>query len=238
MDGPRLLEMRWRDGLFAHWPVDPATIEPTLPERLEVATYDGQAWLGVVPFVMEDIRPRGSPVGLTFPELNLRTYVEHDGAKGVYFYNLDADDRLGVRVARSLFRLPYYRAEMHVRRGPWPGDPESDPEEAITFTSRRDHEGVPPARFDATYRPAGEAFEPEPGSLEAFLVENYRFYTQGNRLYRGDIEHDPWTLRPAEAEIRSNTLFAASSFDRPAGEPRLHYAEPLDVTAGRIRAVE
>jgi hypothetical protein len=69
-------------------------------------------------------------------------------------------------------------------------------------------------------------------------VENYRFYTQGNRLYRGDIAHEPWTLRPAEAEIRSNTLFAASSFDRPAGEPRLHYAEPLDVTAGRIRAVE
>jgi hypothetical protein len=126
-----------------------------------------------------------------------------------------------------LFRLPYYRAEMQVRR-----------DEGVTFTSRRDHEGVPPARFDATYRPVGDAFEPDPGSLAAFLVENYRFYTRGNRLYRGDIAHAPWTLRPAEADIRSNTLFSASSFEHPAGEPRLHYAEPLDVTAGRIQAVD
>jgi hypothetical protein len=228
MDSSRVLSMRWEDGLFAHWPVDPALVAETLPEGLDVATYDGDAWLGVVPFVMADIRPRGVPRGLTFPELNLRTYVERDGRKGVYFYNLDADDRLGVTVARRLFALPYYRARMRVRRD---GDD-------VTFTSRRTHEGVPPARFDATYRPTGEPFTPEPGSLASFLVENYRFYTAGRRLYAGDIHHEPWTLRPGEADIRANSLFAASGFDRPEGEPLVYCADTLDVEAGRLRTVE
>jgi uncharacterized protein YqjF (DUF2071 family) len=289
MFGRRWLEMTWRDGLFAHWAVDPETVAAALPDRLSVATHDGDAYLGVVPFVMEDIRPRGAPVGLSFPELNLRTYVDGPNGPGVYFHSLDADDRLGVAVARGAFRLPYYRAETDVRRGPDAGavratdgagvdavagdagglgrgaagadrsaaatDAPADdgaglvaPGEAgalaargdaVRFASRRTHRGAPHARFDATYAPAGEAFAPEPGSLPAFLVENYRFYTAGDdgTLYVGAIAHEPWTLRPATASIRANTLFEANGFEPPAGDPILHYAEPLDVTADRLRRV-
>jgi len=218
--------MTWRDALFCHWPVDPAVVAETLPDRLSVATHDGDAYLGVVAFVMDDIRPRGAPVGLSFPELNLRTYVEGPDGPGVYFYNLDADDRLGVSVARRLFALPYYRAEMRAR------DAGGD---AVEFRSRRTHRGVPSARFDATYGPTGEGFTAEPGSLEAFLVENYRFYADGNRLYRGEIGHEPWTLREGNADIRENTLFEANGFERPPGEPIVHCAEPIDVSADRIR---
>ena len=240
MPGRRWLEMTWRDGLFAHWPVDPATVAAELPDGLSVATHDGDAYLGVVPFVMEDIRPRGVPTGLSFPELNLRTYVEGPNGPGVYFHSLDADDRLGVAVARGLFRLPYYRAETDVRRtaaSDWIGEKGANASDGVRFGSRRVHEGAPHARFDATYAPAGEAFTPEPGSLSAFLLENYRFYTAGEsgRLYVGEIDHDPWTLRPAEAEIRANTLFEANGFERPDGDPVLHYAEPIAVTADRIR---
>ena len=218
--------MTWRDALFCHWPVDPGVVAETLPDRLSVATHDGDAYLGVVAFVMDDVRPRGAPVGLSFPELNLRTYVEGPAGPGVYFYNLDADDRLGVSVARRLFALPYYRAEMRAR------DAGGD---AVEFRSRRTHRGVPSARFDATYGPAGEGFTAEPGSLEAFLVENYRFYADGNRLYRGEIGHEPWTLREGNADIRENTLFEANGFERPPGEPIVHCAEPIDVSADRIR---
>ncbi|TKX74925.1 DUF2071 domain-containing protein [Halorubrum sp. GN11_10-6_MGM] len=282
MLGRRWLEMTWRDGLFAHWPVDPATVAASLPGDLSVATHDGDAYLGVVPFVMDDIRPRGVPMGLSFPELNLRTYVEGPNGPGVYFHSLDADDRLGVAVARGVFRLPYYRAETDVRRseagdeidgigagdeidgigagdeidGIGAGDEidgsgaeddignvgsgvGSDGETAVRFASRRVHRGAPHARFDATYAPAGEAFTPEPGSLPAFLLENYRFYTAGEsgRLYVGEIDHEPWTLRPAAAEIRANTLFAANGFEAPDGDPTLHYAEPIAVTADRLRRV-
>jgi len=255
MAARRWLEMTWRDGLFAHWAVDPATVAATLPDRLSVATHDGDAYLGVVPFVMADIRPRGLPVGLSFAELNLRTYVDGPNGPGVYFYSLDADDRLGVAVARGLFRLPYYRAETEVTREPTAlgrddgvtpdrgatpdgGAPAPD-RGAVRFTSRRVHKGAPHARFDATYRPVGEAFTPEPGSLMAFLLENYRFYTAGSdgTLYAGAIAHEPWTLRPAEADIRANTLFSANGFDRPNGDPMLHYADPISVTADRVRRV-
>ena len=225
----RLLEMRWLDALFAHWRVDPAAVEARLPDPLSVATHDGDAYLGVVAFEMRDIRPRGLPVGLSFPELNLRTYVTDGDTTGVYFFNLDAADPVGVRVARGLFRLPYFRAAMDVTRD---GD-------RVTVTSERTHRGAATADFDATYGPAGDTATPEPGSLAAFLVENYRFYTEGRgRLYYGDIDHEPWPLAPAEADIRTNTLFEANGFDEPDGEPILHYSPAIDVTADRIRRLD
>jgi len=238
----RFLEMTWRDGLFCHWPVEPAAVSETLPDRLSVATHDGDAYLSVVAFVMDDIRPRGAPVGLSFPELNLRTYVDGPGGPGVYFYTLDAADPIGVAVARRLFALPYYRAEMNVSR---PATDVSRHETAdrsesgngpVRFTSRRTHPDVPHARFDATYEPTGEAFAAEPGSLDAFLVENYRFYAAGTRLYRGEIAHEPWTLREATVDCRANTLFEANGFDRPDGDPIVRYAEPIEVSADRIRS--
>jgi uncharacterized protein YqjF (DUF2071 family) len=227
MFGRRWLEMTWRDGLFVHWPVDPSVVADTLPERLSVATYEGDAYLGVVPFLMTDIRPRGSPIGRSFPELNLRTYVDGPNGRGVYFYNLDASDPVGVAVARRVFALPYYRARMRVDRD---GD-------GVCFASDRTHRGVPSAGFDATYEPVGEAFTPETGSREAFLLENYRFYAAGRRLYCGEIAHEPWTLRAATVDIRTNTLFEANGFDRPERDRLVHYAEPIDVSADRLRRV-
>jgi len=199
----------------------------TLPAGLEVATYEGDAYLGVVPFVMASIRPRGSPIGRSFPELNLRTYVTGPAGPGVYFYSLDAADAMGVTLARRLFSLPYYRAQMRVDRD----------ENAITITSDRTHGGADRATFDATYEPTGESFTPVSGSRPAFLLENYRFYTAGRRLYRGEIAHEPWTLRPATVTVRTNSLFEANGFDVPDGDPIAHYAEPIEVTADRLRAV-
>jgi uncharacterized protein YqjF (DUF2071 family) len=224
-----LLSMRWADVLFAHWPVAPTVVAPTLPAGLDVDTYEGDAYLGIVGFRMASIRPRGVPLGRSFPELNLRTYVRSRDGPGVYFYNLDADDRLGVALARRLFELPYYRAEMHAE----------DRGTGVRLRSRRTHPDVASARFEATYRPTGPTEPATPGSLAAFLTERYRFYTEsdGGRLYRGAIEHPPWELSDATLSVRSNTLFEANGFDRPAGDPLVHYSPGSDVTAGRIRAV-
>ncbi|MUV90554.1 DUF2071 domain-containing protein [Halapricum sp. CBA1109] len=223
-----VLSMTWRDVLFAHWPVDPDVVAPTLPEGLSVDTdAEGRAWLSVVGFVMDDIRPRFSPVGLSFPELNLRTYVRQEGAGGVYFYNLDADDRLGVGVARRLFQLPYYRAEMSV----------TGRSDRVHFRSHRTHDGVPPADFDAVLTPASDPEPVAPGSLDAFLVERYRFFAADDdgRLYYGDIDHDPWRVAEATLSVRKNTLFEAAGFDHPGGDPVVRYCPELPVTAGRLR---
>lgn len=221
--------MRWRDALFAHWRVDPSTVAERLPEGLDAATYDGDAYLGVVAFEMPEIRPRGVPLGRSFPEVNLRTYVSHDGVEGVYFFDLDAPDPLSVVAARLLFRLPYYRASTELTR-------EGD---RVTFASRRVHPGAPDAYFDATYGPAGPPSEPEPGSLEAFLVEKFRLYTEGRTgLCYLDIQHEPWPLAPAGCDLRTNTLFEANGFATPEDDPLLHYSPGVDVTGDRLRRVD
>lgn len=217
-------EMEWRDVLFASYPVEPGVVEPHLPDRLAVDTLDGNAYLSVVPFVIADIRPKGLPatVGLTTPELNLRTYVRLDDTPGIYFFNLDADDVLGVLGARIFNHLPYYFADMEFDRGP-----------PMSFRSRRTTPGARPCRFAGTYGPDGEPFEPEPGTVEHFLVERYRYFTeaQDGTIRYADIEHDPWTLRPATWNVSENTIFAANGFAEPDSEPVLSYSRGVSVEA-------
>jgi uncharacterized protein YqjF (DUF2071 family) len=223
-----LLTMSWRDALFAHWRVDPATLDGLLPAGLDPATRDDAAWVGVVVFEMADIRPRGSPVGLGFGEVNLRTYVDGpDGGRGVYFLSLDADDEVGVGVARAAYDLPYYRARVDLSRDGG----------AVTVRSRRVHAGAPPAGLDVTYRPTGgEATPADPGSLGAFLTEHYRFYLPGDRV--GRIAHDPWRLTDAALDLRGESLFAAAGLERPAHDPVVHHSPGSEVTAGRVETLD
>ncbi|AUV81294.1 hypothetical protein C2R22_06125 [Salinigranum rubrum] len=229
-----LLSVRVRDGRFAHWPADPAVVDAHLPAGVGVATYDERAWLGVVAFVMEDIRPRGSRVGRTFPEVNLRTYVTRGEESGVYFFSLDADDRLSVSAARSAVRAPVLpRADGRRPRGRPPQTAE-----------RTRPPGRAPRTPERLYGRDDDSFVPEPGSLPAFLTENDRFYARGTcstrstRLYRDDIAHEPWRLVPADATVHEESLFRAAGFESPTGEPLVHVAEPLDVTAGSLATAE
>ncbi|MFC6726737.1 DUF2071 domain-containing protein, partial [Halobium palmae] len=98
------------------------------------------------------------------------------------------------------------------------------------------HPRAPSARVDLVYRPTGEVAPGDPGSLDEFLAENYRFYT-GSRPWYCEIDHDPWPLRSAAVDVRENTLFEANGFDRPDGDPLVHYARTLDVEADRLRSV-
>ncbi|MEE6209441.1 DUF2071 domain-containing protein [Salarchaeum sp. III] len=225
----RVIDMDWERVCFASWPVDPGLVERSLPDRVDVDTFDGRAYLSVVPFLMGRVRPRHAPrrVGLDFAELNLRTYVEVDGDPGIYFYNLDAADPVGVALARGLFSLPYYRADTHVERAP---------DDGTRFESTRTHGGVPPCEFAATYRPVEEPTTPDSGSLAEWLVERYRFYTEGrSRLWYGDVEHPPWRVADADIAFDDNDLFAANGFDHPAGDPHVVYSPGVPVTAHQLR---
>ncbi|MFA9502363.1 YqjF family protein [Natrinema sp. H-ect1] len=226
------IAMGWRHLLFANWAVDPGIVAARLPDGLEVETYDGRAWLSVVPYLNVDVRPRGVPAaaGVDLPELNLRTYVSRDGEPGVYFFSLDAEGVLGVVGARLFHRLPYYYADIEI----------SGTERGIAFASERRHPGAAPAEFVGTYEPVGDAFKPEPGSLAAFLTEHYRYYTtaRDGTVRYADIDHEPWTLRAATAEIERNTLFEANGFDAPAGTPVCYYSRGVDIASSRNRRWE
>lgn len=218
--GPWMMTQTWNTLLFAHWPLPRETLRPLLPTSLTLDTYGGEAWLGVVPFQMTNVRPRLTPPvpGLSaFPELNVRTYVTRDGKPGVWFFSLDAANRIAVALARSLFRLPYYRARMSSRRAKG---------ETIHYHSVRTHREAPPAAFDAIYRPTGPAVFATRGSLEEWLTERYCLYTvgPGGVLLRDEIHHRRWPLHPAEAEIQRNTMAQAAGLALPDTPPLLHFA--------------
>jgi uncharacterized protein YqjF (DUF2071 family) len=218
--------MRWVDLAFMHWRVDPGILRPLIPGRLELETFDGSAWLGVVPFRMEDVRVRFSPPipgTSAFPELNVRTYVRHGERFGVWFFSLDAANRLAVRAARLLYNLPYYDAEMRVRAEG----------ERILYESTRVHNDAPPARFVASYAPAGAVYRAAPGTLDYFLVERYCLFmmSQSGELGYLDVHHHPWPLQTANAAIEINTMAAAAGIQLPAEPPLVHFAKHIEVLA-------
>jgi uncharacterized protein len=219
---PWIMRQKWHDLLFMHWPIAQRDLRPLIPQALELETFDGAAWVGVVPFHMSGIRFRGTPPipGLSaFPELNVRTYVQLGGKPGVWFFGLEAASAIAVSAARRWFHLPYFRARMSVENSG----------AAILYKSERIHGGAPEAKFRATYRPTGEVFRAQRDTLEYFLTERYCLYAAaGDRILRGEIDHRPWPLQPAEAEIETNTMAASHGIALPGTKPLLHFSRFQD----------
>jgi uncharacterized protein YqjF (DUF2071 family) len=225
---PWIMTQTWHDLLFAHWRVDPAVLRPRVPAELALDVYDGGAWVGIVPFHMTNVAPRGLPALpwlSAFPELNVRTYVRAAEKAGVYFFSLDARNTLAVLAARTMFGLPYFPASMRVVRE----------DDAVHYSSRRVASRVR-AELQATYRPVGPPAAPEAGSLEHFLTERYCLFTvdRRRRVRTVDIHHPPWPLQRAEAAFAINTMADAAGIRLPGTSPLLHYARRQDVVVWAV----
>ena len=202
--------------LFAHWRMPVERLRRHLPDRLDLDTFEGDAWLGVTPFRVANLRLRGLPPlpGVSsFLQLNCRTYVSHGGRPGIWLFSLDASSRLAVESARWLYGLPFFLARMH-------GLPH--------FRCTR-LEVERPHVWESTYEPAGEAVPAEAGTLAHFLTERYCLYTVdgAGALHRADIHHLPWPLQPARAAIALNTVPPDGL--ETDGDALCHYAELQDV---------
>jgi uncharacterized protein YqjF (DUF2071 family) len=234
-DGSWLLGQSWVDLAFLHWRVPEEAVRRHVPAQLEVDTFDGEAWLGMTPFLLTGLRLRATvPLpGLSeFPELNVRTYVTDGEKPGIWFFSLDAASGMAVAAARRFYRLPYRRARTSIRRAGG----------LVRFTSTRTEPGSFPSALRASYSPAGTEREPQPGTLEHFLTERYCLYAmhQG-RLLRAEIHHPPWRLRDAQVAIEESSM--APRGLEPGGEPLAHFAARQDVViwpvanAGRAAGV-
>jgi uncharacterized protein len=222
-DRPWLMGQTWTQLLFAHWPVSPRALERVVPTQLRLDTYDGSAWIGVTPFLVEGLRLRGTapaPGLSSFAEINVRTYVSVGGRPGIFFLSLDADHCAAVQAARRAYRLPYFRSRIVV---------DAD-EEGFSFDSTRISEDGPPACFAARFGPEGAELPNRPGSLERWLTERYCLYTldRRQRILRGEIHHPPWPLRSAWAGIETNTM-ALPYRIHLKGQPLLHFSARQDV---------
>jgi uncharacterized protein YqjF (DUF2071 family) len=223
-DAPWLMTQTWNSLLFAHWRVDASQMRRAVPDMFDLDLFDGEAWLGVVPFYMTNVGVRGTPPLpwlSTFPELNVRTYVRVAGRPGVYFFSLDAARWAAVVAARALLNLPYFSAAMSVERA----------DGGVDYQSARRRRGR--AEFRAIYEPAGVPFIPSEGSIEYFLTERYCLYhhDRQGRPYRLEIHHRPWSLQLARCAIAINTMAAASRLTVNGAPTLLHFAQRQDAVA-------
>lgn len=227
-----VMTQTWDNLLFAHWPIPVEELRRRIPSSLEIDTFEGQTWIGVVPFGMSRVYPRWTfpvPWLSYFLELNVRTYVQVEHKPGVYFFSLDAANPIAVEIARGWYQLPYFHARMtmHETGEGW-----------IEYHSTRTHRNTPPAEFEGRYRPTGEVYQSRRGTLENWLTERYCLYTVARgHVYRGEIHHAPWPLQPAEAEIAVNTLTEPHGLALPNTPPRLHFARKIETVEWAIRRV-
>jgi len=213
----------WCDLLFMHWPVKVDLLRPLVPEQLKIQEFDGTSYLGIVPFRMEGVMRRpfpDLPWFSTFPELNVRLYVEHRGRPGVFFLSLDATNPFVVWAGRTIFHLPYYRASMKITE-----------ENGVYhyFSLRKDLKNR--STLMMKYQPTSQVYFAKKGTLDHFLTERYCLYTVSPKgeLTRVDVHHPPWPLQSATAEIDHNSLLANTKLVVPGTKGLLHFAKRVDV---------
>ncbi len=191
-----VMRQKWRELLFLHWPVPPEALRPLVPPQLELDLFEGTAYVGLVPFTMTGVRPVGLPPvrGFSsFHETNVRTYVHRDGRDpGVWFFSLDAANRVAVALARRLVPPSLLsRADVPGARGHVPPR-RSRP---ILYAGVRRRPDPRPASYLIRASPTGPVQPAGPGTLEHFLVERYLLYALADhRLYRGQVHHHPYPV--------------------------------------------
>lgn len=215
---------RWNHLLFGHWEVDAEKVQSTLPRGLFADTHEGRAYLGIVPFFMQRVRPAwlpAVPLLSWFLELNVRTYVhDAEGRPGVWFYSLDCNQPVAVWLARRFYHLPYFRASMTANLA---GD-------SLRYSCRR--AGSRSGSADYTWK-TGKAGRPaEPGSLDYFLVERYRLFAAdgAGQLYEGHVYHEPYRLFSPAVETFSTLPAQSAGFALEGPPVSLLGADAVDVS--------
>lgn len=220
----------WGKLLFMHWQIPIEALRRLIPKRLTVDTFDGKAWVGLIPFTVWDARPIFMPPlpwVSDFHEINVRTYVHLDGVPGVWFFSLDANSLVAVMAARTFFHLPYHSARISL---------EQEGNTIIYTTTRKG--AAPPAAFNATWTIGTDMPQVEPGSLDFFLIERYCLYTSNEaRLYRCCIFHQPWPLQEARLTAYDSSIIGADGLPPPHGEPILHCGGPVNVEVWPLEEV-
>lgn len=188
------MQQSWRDLLFIHWPVRADVIQQALPAGITVDTFDGFAWIALVPFQMRNVRPVWAPCvpGLSnFAECNVRTYVHINGkAPGVWFFSLDAANAIACAIARLTFSLPYFHAKM---KGVVTGN-------EFRYRTQRFASGLD-VSLTASIK-QGEALPAVPGTFAWWVAERYLLHSiHKGQLHTGQVHHKPYRLIEADVEF-------------------------------------
>jgi hypothetical protein len=228
----------WAHLLFLHWPLAPESVQQRLPAGLQVDTFQDRAYVSLVPFTIRNVHPPllpPLPWLSRFHEVNLRTYVHHDGhGPGVWFFSLDATSPLAVAGARAWYRLKYYLARIRMRIE------SADPQlpSRVDYDSRRIFPGPRSSGCSVRYGPRGTAAEAKPGTLEHFLIERYLLYSESSgRLRQARVSHSPYVVYPAAFDNLQDSLSVAAGLAGPGREILAHYSRGVSVRIHAPHAV-
>ena len=214
---------------YLHWDYDPEVVQALLPSGLTVDTFDGRAWVGLIPFSMRDISFPGTPaipwLG-SFPEVNVRTYVIRDGVPGVWFFSLDVNRLLPAVAARMAYRLPYcWGRASNVHKG----------RSLSTQVKRRWPRGAGTTSIEVA---VGDIID-QPNNFENFLSARWGLYStwwRGGLMY-APVDHPRWELRHAEVLHIDDSLITAAGLPAPTGAPHCMYSDGVPVRIGLPRRV-
>lgn len=235
------MRMTWDELTMLHWRYPAAEVQALLPDGLTVETFDGSAWIGLVPFQMRVDLPFLPTMAriLHFPETNVRTYVSgRTGEPGVYFFSLEASSLSAVVAARAGYQVPYFWADMSIAR--------VEPAGLDFDSNHTDHRGRR-YRYESTRRwprprgahslvdvEVGDRFIPgEAGELDHFLTARWALFGDvGPWISYATMFHEPWPLHHAEVIEWDDQLVAASGLSQPVGDPLVHYSPRVSVRCG------
>lgn len=246
---PWVMRETWSKVMFAHWPIPSRLIKPLLPPHLELDTFAGDAYISVLAFRMSGVRLRFLPPipgANEMLQINIRTYVKHNGKPGIYFLAVDSSHLPTVLLTRLTLGLPYHHADISIKKRfvGYKSTVECISKRLDTAESRLQlhlketerHVGEmnrTGGALEVSYSPSLDAWHAQSGSLEHWLTERYGLYNfHAGKLLRVDIHHHPWPLQAAEAEFRRQSLLTPLQnqlgFDLPVTPLHVYYAERID----------
>ena len=218
-----IMKQQWQELAYVHWRFDPSVVQALLPKGLEVDTFDGSAWVGLIPFSMRNISFPGTPaipyLG-SFPEVNVRTYVKKDGIPGVWFFSLDVSRFLPALVARASYFLPYcWGSASHVVNS-----------DSLVTTVKRRWPSRASTRIQISI---GERIE-SPDELAVFLSARWGLYSKGfgSKIRYAPVDHETWILHAATLESLTDTLVVAAGLPAPTGDAHVMYSPGVSVRIG------
>lgn len=218
---PWVMKQTWHDLLFAHYPVKLELLQKLVPPVIQLDSYNGSAWIGIVPFHVQNHRARLLPPipGIDrFSQLNIRTYVTVNGKRGVYFIRVDMNHLIAGVLAKTFYYMPFQAATIKMKQN----------DQTIHFNSQKN--GQHQFEFQCKYKPITLPFYAAKGSFEQWLVERYSFYALNKKgeVVRSDILHDYWPLQLVEGEISNHSILLNVGIQVAKDEPILHYAKKME----------
>ena len=211
----------WNNALFLHWTIPFNVLRKFVPDNLNIDTFEDKCYISLVAFTMKNIRPRYLPsVSFIsdFAEINIRTYVENNGKRGVYFLNIEAEKSISALAAKLLSGLPYEKANIH----------RTDKQ----FTSINKKKNF---SLDTEFE-IQKVKENKTG-LDKWLTERYCLYLdKGNELYRYDIHHKEWQIRNVVLK-RLTLKYNIGSIQLNEPPDLSHYSNGIKVIAWKRKKI-